>query len=132
MGYGFDRSGKFTLDEDDSSDFVACNKEALKKCIPATDEEVNTALEKGCVKRFGEDWRNVKIEKCMFREDSNSINRRLFAVAVETNEVWSRNGCIFKDGKWAKPLKFTTVSEEEAKNIAAEKYGTTPEQIKEK
>lgn len=68
----------------------------------ATNEEVTEALEKECIKRFGEDWENAKIENCLCQ---SVPNRGIYSIQIRNNGIWNKNGCIFKDGIWAEPLK---------------------------
>src|SRR5690625_2559247 len=43
---------------------IACNNPSNWR--EATEEEVIEAFEKECVRRLGENWREVKIKECMF------------------------------------------------------------------
>lgn len=69
-----------------------------------TYKEVKQALENECIKRFGENWGDSKIEKCMYGGVSNMGNFCI-SISVVYNQIWNKNGCIFNNGKWAEPLK---------------------------
>lgn len=102
---------------------------AQKGAVPATDEEVTTALEKECVTRYGEDWKNAKIAAPV-RGDHYKVNSGEFDLEITPRCIWNRNGCIFNNGKWAEPLSdITTVSLDKAKKILAKRYNTTPDKI---
>lgn len=61
-------------------------------------------LEKECIRRFGEDWRNVKVESCAFNGKANFINKRGFGDCIDTSMIWSKHACLYNKGKWATPL----------------------------
>lgn len=76
----------------------------------ATDEEVRSALEKETIRRYGENWKDVKIVKSiglMPDGDNEGIfDSRIF----EDNKqggwvVWNKNGRLFHKGKWAESLE---------------------------
>src|SRR5690625_2313077 len=76
----------------------------------ATEEEVIQAFEKECIRMFGEDWREVKIKKCMFHGfDRDDLNKgEYFSWISKTKDgwtVWNKNGCVYYEGKWAEKLE---------------------------
>lgn len=74
-----------------------------------TDKEVEEALKREAVKRFGKDWENAKIEECSFNGRNGNMNSSVFSVAIGKNSdgwmAWNKNGCILYKGKWAEPLE---------------------------
>jgi len=87
--------------------------------VLATDEEVEEALENEVIKRFGKDWKNAKIEKCLIHSGTHSG----FEPVVTTDEIWNENGCIYRNGVFAEPLKSKVISLEKAERILSKKYG---------
>lgn len=87
--------------------------------ILATPEEVKQALENEVIKRFGKDWQNAEIEKCLVHGDphSNCIT------VITTNTIWNKNGCIYYNGVFAEPLKSKIISIDKAVKILSKKYG---------
>src|SRR5690606_30714141 len=72
----------------------------------ATKEEVQQAFIKEAEKRYGKDWRTVKIKEhaCGLYA---YINAGIFetCVSLESNLVWNKNGILFHNGKWAEKLE---------------------------
>src|SRR5690625_1017928 len=82
----------------------------------ATEEEVIQAFEKECIRMFGEDWREVKIKKCMFHGfDRDDLNKgEYFSWISKTKDgwtVWNKNGCVYYEGKWAEKLEESKFAE---------------------
>lgn len=73
----------------------------------ATDAEVIEALKKECVKRYGEDWENAKINANADARCKSSVNDGNGSLLINTITVWNKNGNLFYKGKWAEPLPAT-------------------------
>lgn len=79
------------------------NTDEVEKWKPATDKEVEEMLIKEAEKRFGIDWEYCKITKhSKFNNWNDGTYLTVFYIA--DNEIWNKNGCIFKDGIWAEKL----------------------------
>ena len=87
--------------------------------IEATDDEVKEALENEVIKRFGKDWKTAEIEKFLLYA---SPNYGCIPI-ITTEKIWNKNGCIYKNGVFAEPLKSKVISIEKAEKILSEKYG---------
>lgn len=97
--FGFDSEGWF--DDERHSYLISI----------ATDQEVKTALEAECVKRYGEDWKNAKIKA---NADGSKINNKLrfnVGIYIELNQIFNRNGLIFDNGVWAEKLESNPIDE---------------------
>lgn len=72
----------------------------------ATKEEVIEAFEEECVRVFGENWKDVEIEECMYHSNSEYLNTGIFVVNISKDnegwKVWNKNGCLYFKGNWAK------------------------------
>lgn len=74
--------------------------------IEATSEEVYNMFQRELIKRYGEDWKNIKIDKCLFHGEID-LNKECYVECIsvfENGRIWNMNGCIFDNGKWAKPI----------------------------
>lgn len=75
----------------------------------ATDEEVKQALEKEIIRRYGENWRDVKIKKDIYPHGVPSLNkgkyRSYIGQSVEGWTVGNHNGYLFYKGIWAEKLE---------------------------
>jgi hypothetical protein len=93
-------------------------KRNIKKATPA---EVEAALEKECIRRYGEDWKNVKIEAhAANRIITPKANTKTFhCIFYNTDEIWNKNGCLFYKGKWADILPAKEQSNENIKDTVA-------------
>lgn len=111
-------------------DYIA-NRAHEASLVPATTEEVESALEKEIIKRFGEDWKNANIKECLWHGESDTncgFNAPI--VLTSDNLAWNRNGCILKDGIFAEPLiEKTIITKEKALKILAKKLKVSPESI---
>lgn len=80
----------------------------------ATPEEVRERFEAHLIKRYGEDWRTMKI-----KEEHPSSSPYMIMYGVEISKkyggwnVWNKNGLIYREGVWMERL------EEEDINIKA-------------
>ena len=108
--YGWNDYGNWTNE-------LRCDKNF--EAVPMTDEEVEEALKNEVIKRFGKDWRSAKIEKCLVHGYINGN----FPIGITTNEIWNKNGCIYKNGVFAEPLKSKVITIEKAEKILSKKYG---------
>ena len=111
-GYGFSR-GKYQIDIDWS---FGVNPKIWRK---ATREESELFIEllKKEAQRKGL-CEDVKIKECLWHKRKlKTSSDPHFNITI----AWNKNGCIFKDGEWAEPLK-NDLSEqiEELKNKAKE------------
>lgn len=74
----------------------------------ATKEQVLKFFAKHLIERYGEDWRDVKVKECLHFKDEPKVNTGFYSTYIRksSNEwrVWNKNGCLFKDGKWAEVL----------------------------
>jgi hypothetical protein len=84
----------------------------------ATNKEVIYALRKEAERRFGNDWKNAKIKKCLFHKDNALTNNGCFMVSESTEQLWNRNGNIFNNGKWAEPIKEEPIKEVTLEEVA--------------
>lgn len=104
--YGFDHGGNCT-DRFDVKNAV--KEEQIKR--KATDEEVENALWKEWKRRCEEvgieDCENAKIIKHADGVSSSNLNSGIFTpkLSGSENRMYSRNGIIFDEGKWATPIK---------------------------
>lgn len=75
----------------------------------ATEEEVVKFFERYLIKRYGEDWIDVKVKECLHFKDGSKVNTGGFKVCIvktyEGWKVWNKNGCLFKGGGWAEVLE---------------------------
>ena len=76
----------------------------------ATDEEVRSALEKEIIRRFGENWQDVKIVKSIGIAPYGDNDGEFHSGIFEDNEqggwvVWNKNGRLFHKGEWADPME---------------------------
>lgn len=71
----------------------------------ATEKEVREAFEEECVRRYGKDWKDVKIKNhanCM--DECLNIGKCAVYIGKSSTHgwaVWNRNGLLYADGKWA-------------------------------
>lgn len=104
--YGFSgRSGEFS---------ESCIRN-LSGCIPADPKEVEHAFERELVRRYGEDWRNVKIKAHADGDHCNNLGDCYLVIDIEDCQVFNKNGLLFDNGKWAEPLNVMTKEEAEKK-----------------
>ena len=74
----------------------------------ATKEEVKRFFERHLIKRYGEDWKNVKVKECVklgvtFNDYDLSV---VIVKRIDTGwEVWNSNHCLYNNGKWAEVLE---------------------------
>lgn len=78
----------------------------------ATKSEVREAFKKELVRRYGKDWKNIKIERCAYSKfyfEDMDINTNDRNIQIEKYlsgwEVWNKNGCLYYNGKWADELE---------------------------
>jgi len=76
----------------------------------ATDEEVRSALKKETIRRYGENWKDVKIVKSIGLMPDGDNEGRFDSRIFEDNEqggwvAWNKNGRLFHKGKWAEKLE---------------------------
>ena len=117
-GYGiFNREYKNR--ENNKSGFWACNNTAAQhRLVEATPEEWKEAMTKELVKRYGEDWKNVKLKKCLWH--LHSSNNGDCGLTFSETEIWNRNGMIFKDGIFAEVLDDQSELKERLENMQNE------------
>ena len=72
----------------------------------ATEKEVKEALIKEAKRRFGGDWKNMKI-KGHAHNGTQSFNYNNLTVGYHflDDNLWNINGCIYSQGTWAEPLE---------------------------
>ena len=91
--YGFDSEGNWM--PEDSQTYP-------NNDVEATPEEWKSAMTKELIKRYGEDWRSVKLKECLLYGKKVNLNE-YFSYISET-EILNNNGIIFKYGIWAEVL----------------------------
>jgi len=69
------------------------------------ESEAIELLKKECVRRHGENWKDVKIKKCLFGAPHSLVNNGRFFSVILVDKIWNHNGCIFKDGVWAEKIE---------------------------
>lgn len=80
--------------------------------IEATYKEVTNLLEKECVRRYGDNWKEVKLVKHADGDRLGNINKGMFANNIVTDTVWNINGMVFYKGVWAEVVKKEQTVEE--------------------
>lgn len=102
-GYGIS-DNKFEFVKSNNNDFrCICNNLAAEDGLEeATPEEWQEAMTNELIRRYGEDWKNVKLKKCLWHLYSS--NNGDCGLTFSETEIWNRNGCIFKDGIFAEVL----------------------------
>ncbi|WP_407501311.1 hypothetical protein [Elizabethkingia anophelis] len=72
--------------------------------IEATIGELEEVFTKELKRRYGANWKNIKVKQCMENKTSLSTNTGIYSPVINTYkiiQIWSSNGCLYKDGKWA-------------------------------
>ena len=108
IGYGFERNGRWFSN-------YAWENVPLRKCIKlATEEEVQNALFNEAEKRYGKNWREVKIKQTIEREFP-FINSGALTVTftLTSGRLWNKNGVLYKDGVWAEVIEDKCSEKEE-------------------
>lgn len=127
-GYGFN-SCKSYSDVRGDYGFFGYKENIISE---ATLEEVESAIEKEIIKRFGEDWENAKIEAHADGEPwiRNGLNKGFFDSGIGKNKVFSKHGVLYSNGVFAEPLKEKTIiTKGKALRIIAKKLKVSPESI---
>ena len=75
-----------------------------------SDVEVREALEKETIRRFGENWEDVKIKRAIYDVDEDCINMGIYySGEIDQNPdgwyVCGKNGHLFYKGVWAEKLE---------------------------
>lgn len=118
-GYGI-FEGNWKERFNDGGVFCACNSFASKERLTeASNEEVKEALKNEVIKRFGKDWETAKIEKCLVHGNPDFG----YISLISNNEIWNKNGCIYKNGVFTEPLKIKVITMDKAEKILSKKYG---------
>ena len=78
--------------------------------IEATEEEVIEAFERHLVRRYGEDWRTMKIKEMHPNATSDlDINDGAWCIKISKHSsgwnVWNSNGLLYRDGIWVERLE---------------------------
>lgn len=100
--YGFNPDGEFQYG-------LCCSIADEWQEIP--ESEAIALLEKECVKRYGDGWRDVKIKESIYYDTNTPINSGRFVDYILSHAIWNRNGCIFYNGKWAEKLEEPKIKE---------------------
>lgn len=89
--------------------------------IEATESEVSEAVKKEAVKKYGENWINLKL-KAHADDIKGCINGGIYPGEFDfyENKLWSKNGVIFHNGNWAEIIKEKTLSKSEAEKLINE------------
>ena len=118
-GYGI-FSREYKNIENNKSVFFFCNNTAAQhRLVDVTPEEWKEAMTKELIRRYGEDWENVKLK-------SNFLKLELlndccfFSPTITSTEIWNRNGMIFKDGIFAEVLDDQSELKERVENMQNE------------
>lgn len=99
-GYGWTATHKIWYNNDGWN-----NK---RDAVKANPEQVKEALTKECIKRYGENWRIVRIKAHATDWGDRLINTDCFQSTITGSfSIWGINGLIFRDGKWAELLPTT-------------------------
>lgn len=100
IGYGFDRGGRWF------SNYVWKNI-PLRKCIKlATEEEIQNAFFNEAEKRYGKNWKEVKIKQTIDSELPPDNRGTLIVYYHLPNErLWNTNGVLYQNGVWAEVLE---------------------------
>ncbi|HAY3545115.1 TPA: hypothetical protein JRX92_003516 [Elizabethkingia anophelis] len=72
--------------------------------IEATRTELEEVFTRELIRRYGQNWKNIKVKKCMETQTSIYANTGSYMPVINTygiTQIWSSNGCLYKDGKWA-------------------------------
>ena len=133
-GYGFRKSGIwFSTSKNDRSAYCAVNNFHFKYLVEATPEEVEVALKAETIKRYGKDWENTKIKAHADGQPwiGIGLNKGFFSCGLTLNNVYSKHGVLYSNGKWAEilPQEKTVVPMEKALKIIAKKMKVSPENI---
>ena len=81
----------------------------------ATEEEVIQAFEKECIRRLGEDWKDVRI-KTHANGGTINLNTGRHQISIRKDKhsgwvVWNKNGLVYCEGKWAEKLEESRFAE---------------------
>src|SRR5690625_6222573 len=76
----------------------------------ASDEEVRSALEKETIRRFGENWKDVKIKRAIYDVDEDCINMGIYDSGEIDQDpdgwyVCGKNGHLFYKVVWAEKVE---------------------------
>ena len=96
--FGFNTGGLYK--ENDWYSFS--DNETEKGFTEATPEEWKEAMTNELIRRYGENWKNVKLKKSLWH--LHSSNNGDCGLTFSETEIWNRNGMIFKDGIFAEVL----------------------------
>ncbi|UTG62444.1 hypothetical protein J2O09_05670 [Elizabethkingia anophelis] len=72
--------------------------------VEATKVELEEVFTRELIRRYGQNWKNIKVKKCMEKQISIHTNTGIYIPVINTygiTQIWSSNGCLYKDGKWA-------------------------------
>lgn len=101
-GYGIMRGEyEFVENIDDINCFYS-NIASRQNLTEVTPEEWKEAMTNELIRRYGEDWKNVKLKSNFLKLEL--LNDCFFYPNITSTEIWNRNGCIFKDGIFAEVL----------------------------
>src|SRR5699024_5860064 len=79
---------------------------SYNNCREATKKEVVQAFKKELVRKYGENWENVKIKKSP--SGLNSSNKAKYNIEIRKYydgwRVYNKNGLLYENGKWAEPI----------------------------
>jgi len=91
----------------DWSDKIPCITPGIWR--EATDEEVRSALEKETIRRYGENWQDVKIKEDIHPVSGSFLNENAYIPAIKDAAAgWiivNKNGYLFYMGVWAEKLE---------------------------
>lgn len=73
----------------------------------ATENEVIQVFTLELIRRYGENWENIKIR--IQADGAPSVNNKLFTAGIiktlKSWTIWGKNGCLYFKGKWAEKLE---------------------------
>lgn len=100
--YKKDKTGGYGIWNNVWCDYLVCD--IATNWIEATEQEICEVLDKECISRYGEDWRNVKIVAHADKRStySNDFN---FYPTLHPEYIRNNHGVIYYKGVWAEPLK---------------------------
>ena len=119
--YGFNKFGNMEFEHRGTYHFKYNNFHLHGRYEEVTDISIIEELFlKEAEKRYGDNWRNVKLKECTYLGNGNCHNNGSLGVGLYDTLLWNENGCLFNNGKWAEVLeepKYEPYSFDDANNL---------------
>lgn len=119
-GYGFDTTefsedfGEWEWNISKEWFHFERDKNKSKKLFrEATKEEVEKGIKEEALRRYGKNWEKIKVEPIKEKCPSNNTGVYSTRFFFECNELWNKNGILFKDGVWAEVIEDKCSEKEE-------------------